>query len=447
MASKGRWVFGVKFDSVLNNVTVIVGDDKDSGPTNETSLVRLPRHELMRVCGHLGLKVTINDSVDTLIETIVSHCHNSDNVDAEGKVMATYGRSKPSSPKVTEPVTETPKVTESPKVTKPTPTTTPKGSGVEGVLNDFVTSVVVDVVNDVVNEKFGNLELGVNTEEVRDLVREEVAKVVSRPVQIILKENPPVTITGRTHKQFESLLRKVSARRNLFLTGEPGLGKTFVIDQVAEALGTKAVIVSADPLPQKTEILGGISPVDGRVIKGAVRDAYEFGYIFGLDEWDTGHSSLGTTLNRLLSSDSFDFPAEGGGTERVKRHHNFVVIATGNTYGQGGSVRYVGTNKINGASLDRFTMFHMVTDEDLTAGRMKDVDVDSAMKVLPIWLQARRNAERYALDVAVTPRCALDAQAFFLQGDTLEEAFQGRLHGRGLVSDQERKLLDGIVFS
>jgi hypothetical protein len=393
----------------------------------------------MRVCGHLGLKSTINDSVDTLLETITDYTRNSDNVDVEGMVKTTYGRTKSPSPKVTPPVIE------SPKVTHPVDTN-PKGS-VEGALGDFVAGVVIDVVNSTVDAKLADLKVGVDNDEVRILVKDEVAKIVSRPVQIILKDHPPKDIVGRTHKQFESLLRKVSARRHLFITGEAGIGKTYTAEQLGEALSLSVTTMSADPLPQKTEVFGGVSPIDGRVIRGSVRDRYENGGIFVIDEWDTGHSSLGTSLNKLLSSSSFDFPTEGGGTENVKKHPDFVVIATGNTYGQGGSVRYVGTNKINGASLDRFTMFHMVTDEDLTANILKDVDVDTALKVLPIWLQARRNVERYSLDVMVTPRCAMDAQSFILHGDTVEEAFFGRLHGRGLVPDQERKLMEGIAFA
>ena len=436
MASKGRWVFGVR-RTPNGTISVVVGDDKDTGPTTEVLLSSMPRHELMRVCGHLGLKSSLNDSVEALGDRIVAYCNDDANLDEHLYVRPTFGRGVPKAK------TESPTEPKAPKVvpSRPTEPKAPKG-GIEGAIGDIVT----DIVNDIVEKRLADLKVGVDMDQVEDLVKRAVADVVSRPTQIVLKDKPTVTITGRTHKQFEELLVRVSARRHQFITGEAGIGKTFTAEQVGEALGLPVTTMSADPLPQKTEVFGGVSPVTGQVIKGAVRDRYEHGGIFVLDEWDTGHSSLGTTLNKLLSSSSFDFPTEGGGTVNVRKHPDFVVLATGNTYGQGGSMRYVGTNKINGASLDRFTIFHMETDEDLTANILKDVDVDSALKVLPIWLQARRNVERYSLDVMVTPRCAFDTQAYIVQGLSVERAFAGRLHGRGLVPDQERKLLEGITF-
>jgi hypothetical protein len=66
--------------------------------------------------------------------------------------------------------------------------------------------------------------------------------------------------------------------------------------------------------------------------------------------------------------------------------------------------------------------------------------------VIPIVRKARANCDKYALDYMVTPRCAIDMVTFMVAGDTLRESAEGRLFGRGLNSDQEAKLLDGITF-
>lgn len=284
----------------------------------------------------------------------------------------------------------------------------------------------------------------IDESKVREIVAQEIEAKVSTPKVVKVGERPEVTITGRTHKQFDALLRKVSARVHLALTGEAGVGKTHLVSQVGQALGLEVTTVTADPLPQRFEILGGVSIATGQAIKGAVFDRYKDGGILLLDEWDTGHVSLSTALNKLLSSSSFDFDVDGGGKVTVPKHPDFVVIATGNTYGNGGSLRYVGTNKLNGAGLDRFTFFHVECDEKLTADLCAEIDTASASKVVPVWTQARRNVEKYNLDYMVTPRCAIDATKLVAVGDTLRDALRGRLFGRGLPADQEAKLLEGI---
>lgn len=432
MANAARWVHRVRRNEYgVIEVTV--------GPTRNTvsevvTLSSMPRHEIRRVCAHLGISGAATRGKEEMYQDIIDHCREDANVTTvdgvDGVVVAARGGSS--------------------GATIIRGNVPPRGGDILGAVLEAAVDARVDsrlgtVLDVVLEDRLGAIGGGaVDREAVEAIVEAVLERDRANGPRVVSIDGVTVgKVEGRVHRDFDRLLGKVASGRNVFITGEAGIGKTFTVDQIAEALGVECVMVSADPLPQRAEILGGVSPVTREVIKGAVRDVYEGGGVFCLDEIDTGHTSLGTSLNRLLSSASFDFDKDGGGKVRVKRHPKFVVVATGNTFGTGPSIRYVGTNKMNGAGLDRFTMFHMATDEDLTRQIAKDMSLDHGPRAFATWERMRRNIERYSLDVLCSPRACLDAVRGLMVGESLEEAYEGRGRGRGLPSDIEAKLLEG----
>lgn len=320
-------------------------------------------------------------------------------------------------------------------VSQETPTPTPTPSGVDKPDSDVLNTL---------RELLG---VGsIDEAQLEQMVDRAVSKVVTRPTVIQLGDQREFTITAPVHQAFEPLLRKIRAGVHIVLTGGPGVGKTTLTGQLAEALGLRHVVTPMKPLPQDHEFFGYNSPITGDLVQGVVRDLYESGGIWVLDELDTAHPSTPPTLNMLLAQDYFDFPRNGGGVERVKRHKDFRVMATGNTYGGGGSVDFAGTTKINEATRDRFTFFHMGIDEKLEQAICDSIDPTFSRAVLGVVRKARANAERYGLRVFITPRASIDATKMMALGDSLRDALNGRLMGRGLPADQEAKLLEGVTF-
>lgn len=442
MASKARWI-----DGFVRRRNVWFALVRKPGGHDEVALVSLPRQDLRRAaaCANRSGSASLTNSALSLsiLDSLNATTSDTLGIGADGSTVWIH-RDRVTGRLVAvldEDRNDVDVDVDDIPAPAPAPTPVPvRRDG--GSLEAIVEGIATDAVRKWLETNGPDFDISDIREELVQIVKD----IVPQPRQIVVKDREPVTIDGLVHERFDALVRKVSARRNLILTGEAGVGKTFLAEQIAEALGLECTTVSTDVLPQRAEILGGLSPLDRKVIEGKVRERYEHGGVFILDELDRGHPSLGTVLNNLLSGSSFCFDKDGGGTVRIQKHPDFVVLATANTYGNGASHRYVGAQKLDGAGLDRFTFFHVGCDETLTARILQQTDATSALQVLPIWTQARRNVERYGLDVFVSPRCAIDTQAFILAGDSVKEAFDGRLFGRGLTADQEAKLLEGIQF-
>lgn len=429
MANAARWVHAVHMDGEIVKVTV--------GPNRYTTsdvvaLGALPRHEIRRVCAHLGLSGAATRSKDEMIYDIVRHCRDVANVGDDGRVSSVRGRESFMHKNDPSSSSDVPSSDD-----ESSPRETPRA----------MTSLEMEVIR-VVDARLD--EHGVTSSVDVDAVKRIIDEHVTRPKSIVFRGVETATITERTHFQFEELLARVACRENMFLTGGPGVSKTYMTRQVAKALDVPCVVVSAKPLPQDAEILGYVRPLDGVAVKGAARDVYEHGGVLVLDEIDTAHISLGPSTNNLLSSSVYDFPTDGGGTERVERHPMCIFMATGNTFGRGGNMSFMGTVAMNGASLNRFTYMHIECDETLTLEVMRDTDVangtDHAARVHEIWTRARRNIENYRLQVVMSPRDAFSMHAFMVGGLNEYDACRGRLYGRGESSDVESKVMDGITL-
>lgn len=386
------------------------------------ALESLPRHELSRVAANIGVACSIRTTREEYLEAIRRHVEIDGNCLDDGRVTSQRGRA--------------PRVTPAPSIPSSS------GSSVDSAIGAVVRSTVLEVL-ETLPPRGDALDL----EAIEGIVNRVVDARVNQTRQVIINGIDRGRITGKTHRDFEELLTRVSARVNMFLTGEAGVGKSHMAKQIARTLDLPLVTTTAKPLPQDFEILGGVTPIDRKVMKGAVRDIYEHGGLWLLDEIDSGHVSLSTALNDLLSGDSFHFDIDGGGKVEVEKHKDFVVLATGNTFGQGGNLRYMGTTRMNGAGLNRFAFFHVECDEMLTRDVMIEKNRETGEKVHRVWTQCRRNIERYNLDYLMTPRQAFMTQEFMLEGLSIEKAARGVIYGRGLAEEQERKVLEGISWS
>jgi midasin (ATPase involved in ribosome maturation) len=139
----------------------------------------------------------------------------------------------------------------------------------------------------------------------------------------------------------------------IYVTGLSGNGKTTMIEQVCANLKRECFRVNIVGTTDEDDLFGGLRLVNGSTVweDGAVIQAMKRGAVLLLDEVDLGSEKL-MCLQPVLEGKGVYIKKKN---EWVTPAKGFCVVATANTKGKGSDDgRFVGTNIMNEAFLDRF---------------------------------------------------------------------------------------------
>lgn len=164
------------------------------------------------------------------------------------------------------------------------------------------------------------------------------------------------TLPNNCHKQVSMLLWLVDAARrepnaaiHSWIKGPKGTGKTFIARQMAEILGLEWGFTPMTAGASYTWLTGTYT-IDGYVTRPFV-DIYEKGGVFLFDEADAGDANMVMVGNAALAGDCFQNPVTG---KMLHKHRDTVILAAGNTWGDGADANYRGRQAQDAAFLDRF---------------------------------------------------------------------------------------------
>ena len=225
-----------------------------------------------------------------------------------------------------------------------------------GSMNNNVPAVgsVIEVnvpieENNVINSEMSCATTQINLARPVDTIQNEIEH------DSLVPKKSSLYVRHGHHADIEKIL---STRKFLpiWVTGLSGNGKTFMIQQVCAKLNREFIRVNITNLTDEDDLIGGFRLINGETVwqDGPVTLAMKRGAILLLDECDLGTEKI-MCLQPVL---------EGNGIF-IKKINTFVpptpgfnVIATANTKGQGGdnSDRFVGTNIMNEAFMERFAI-------------------------------------------------------------------------------------------
>ena len=193
--------------------------------------------------------------------------------------------------------------------------------------------------------------------EARDELMAEVQK--HRKIQMEFDEKNLTAKTQVRHKAFDQVAVIVRNRLNAFLYGPAGSGKSFIAEQVADLLKIPFYAISVSYQTSVATLMGYMDAT-GKYVPSLLREAFEKGGVFCIDEIDAGNQNVIMCLNAVTNSDVVAFP-----DKMVKKHKNFVTIATANTCGSGSDLQYVGRERIDASTLSRFVRLEIDYDDEL----------------------------------------------------------------------------------
>jgi len=174
-------------------------------------------------------------------------------------------------------------------------------------------------------------------------------------------------VEGKTHAAYEKVLKLAGQRKNIFLIGPAGCGKTHLAQQVAYALGLSFSFISCSAGMSEGQLLGRLVPTGKggkfEYVRSEFVRCYEEGGVFLFDEVDGADANTLFVLMTALANGHLAVPNRPDKPIAVK-HPDFVCIAAANTYGTGANRQYVGANQLDERFLDRFRIGQIEMDYD-----------------------------------------------------------------------------------
>lgn len=273
--------------------------------------------------------------------------------------------------------------------------------------------------------------------------------VLPTRVEIVQPDGTVKPVTGVSHKAFPTVLNMVLAGRkagrpmHIYMHGPGGTGKTSISPQVAEATGLPYYPISLGPTMTESKLMGYMD-ANGTYRETAWVKAIRDGGIVLLDECDSANAAVLTVADAALANGHIGLP--NGETIEVSK--DFIVLAAGNTTGQGPDRMYVGRQAQDKAFLDRFTFVHVDYDTALEDTMCMSTGIDSTTmaKVLAYVRAIRQNILANNMPVLCGMRAAIDSCTLLAGGVLWADVRDGRVR-HGMSDTDWRKVSDGVSQS
>jgi hypothetical protein len=286
-------------------------------------------------------------------------------------------------------------------------------------------------------------------QNVEATIKAEVARfIIPQNITIILNDHKYELKDITPHRCFSKLLYLLLKRKNVYLYGNPGWGKSEGAFQASKAIRTEqypnGLPFSGITLVLQTSDtrLTGYKDATGRYNATDLRTFYEHGGLYLIDEADRASGNTLTALNGTLANARGFFP-DG----LVQRHADFVTVATGNTTGRGSNPNFPEARPLDEAFRDRF--FFLNWEDDHAFERTIALGINPKAEPWVNFIQSVRSYVRSnSIRLTVSPRASYQiADLLHDCKDKLsnDDLMDGTLF-RGLDVDTVKRIKTAVPF-
>lgn len=188
-------------------------------------------------------------------------------------------------------------------------------------------------------------------ERIQEDIKDEIGNAVKAasgliPVRIEIKVRDRVKPVEGQHNMFPVLLEEMALAQSVFMSGPAGSGKTTGCVEACKVLERPFFIMRAvqDPF----ELLGFID-ANGTYQESPIYQwAKTPGAVLIMDEMDRSNPKALIALNAVWNGVA-TFP-----TGQIEIPEDNLIVATANTWGTGADAEYVGSSRLDAATLNRF---------------------------------------------------------------------------------------------
>lgn len=334
----------------------------------------------------------------------------------------------------------TPKEEEMAPVKTPIDTVVAPAGALDALVDARINAIVGRSISDLkatLSEHETALADGLSEAQIRKILDEALKGVAPKVIEV----HTPVAVlkvNGIHHPILDELLERYAlGERTFLLVGPAGTGKTTIAEQFMRAINaTRYSVIPCSEDKRAAEFIGWKNAVTGDYQATALVEdllASWHGEASGtiIEEMDASGANVLLTLNTLTNGYLCTPDAAIPMCPRGPEH---VMIATANTYGNAGSLTYVGRNQLDGATTNRYRKLFVGYDQGLEIAITGDAAIVEhgnkirakmeALKMRRIW--GTRDLMRMKFDTRLSAN----------KGKNLDQIFKALAQNEGWSADE-----------
>lgn len=297
-------------------------------------------------------------------------------------------------------------------------------------------------INQLLNQRIEDITNRVDRKinEAEELLTEKISRISDKlkgqPIKVNLGsvKKPENKVL---HEKFDTIIKVLEStkriEKHIMLVGPCGSGKSSLCSDIAKALKIDFYPMSVGLQTTKSDLLGFIN-AKGEYVTTPIRQAFENGGLLLLDEFDATNPSTVTILNSMLANNICSFP-----DKIIPKHKDFICIVACNTYGKGADISYVGRNRLDASTLDRFIVIDVDYDEKLEEYLTNNEEWFKCIKKM------RSNISKFGVKTIISPRASMQGADLLENGFSFEDVMN-MVVLKGVSEDVRNKILNGVTY-